>query len=90
MQNYPHEKFARSQLWRDDVGVACRDELRILIQNGTRPAGIYSYFRDNCQLSRTRILDLLKQSGVTIPVPESVDEISDDRRRRLVELSLSD
>jgi hypothetical protein len=64
-----------------------RDELLTLIQNGTRPADIYAYFQSNCHLLRPRILSLLEDIGMSILVLLSKDEISDERRRGLQELS---
>jgi hypothetical protein len=66
-----------------------RQELVLLITNGTQPDAIYDYFA-NQHIGRSSILELFKQSGVTIRVPDSRDEISDERRKFLQELSISD
>jgi len=66
-----------------------REELVALIANGTPPAGIYNHLRLELRLSRPAILALLHDSGVSIPLPSSDDEISDERRRFLQELSQS-
>jgi hypothetical protein len=66
-----------------------RDELVVLIANGTPPAAMYAYLSDKLHLSRPAIIVLLKDNGVTIRLPESKDDISDSRRRELQELSLS-
>jgi hypothetical protein len=66
-----------------------RQELVLLIENGMRPDAIYEYFA-NQHVGRSSILELLKQSGVTIPIPDTRDDITDERRKFLQELSLSD
>jgi hypothetical protein len=65
-----------------------RQELVLLIERGTPPEEIYSHFAN--VLGRSSILELLKDSGVTMPIPSSHDEITDERRRFLQELSISD
>ena len=65
-----------------------RQELVILIQRGTPPTDIYSHFSN--VLGRSSVLDLFQRSGVYFPMPPSRDEITDERRRFLQELSLSD
>jgi hypothetical protein len=66
-----------------------RDELVALIMNGTAAAEIYSYFRLEKHLSRAAIMELLHDTGVSIPLPPTEEEISDQRRRELQELSLT-
>jgi len=66
-----------------------RDELVALIGNGTSPADLYSHFRLERHLGRSTIIDLFHQAGLTIPIPPSDDEISDERRRQIQQLSLS-
>lgn len=66
-----------------------RDELVALITNGTSAATIYNHFRLERHLSRPAIIELLHNSGVSILLPPSHDEISDERRRFLQELSLT-
>jgi hypothetical protein len=65
-----------------------RHELVILITQGTPPAEIYSHFANT--MGRGSILELLKSCGVTLEVPPTKDEISDERRKFLQELSSSD
>jgi hypothetical protein len=66
-----------------------RQELVALIESGTPPAAIYVYFV-NHHLGRSSIMELFKQSGISIAVPDSRDEITDERRAFLQQLSLSD
>jgi hypothetical protein len=66
-----------------------RGELVALITNGTSAADLFNHFRLEWQLSRPAILRLFNDNGVTIPLPPSDDEISDDERRRIQELSLT-
>jgi hypothetical protein len=67
-----------------------RAKLVILIENGTPPDEIYSHLLIDGHLTRATIIDLLKQSGVSFRLPLTEEEISDERRRYLQELSLSD
>jgi hypothetical protein len=66
-----------------------REVLVRLIENGTPTAKIYTHLRLELHLSRPAIMELLNDCGVTIPLPPSDDEISDERRRFLQELSMS-
>ncbi len=66
-----------------------RDELVALITNGTPAADIYAHLRLELHLSRVAIMELLHDTGVTIPLPPTEDEITDQRRRELQELSLT-
>ena len=65
-----------------------RQELVILIQNGTPPLDIYEYFIQR-GLRRPSILDLYHECGITMPYPLTRDEITDERRKELQELSLT-
>lgn len=66
-----------------------RQELVILITNGIRPDAIYEYFV-NQHVGRSSILELLKDAGISMRIPDSRDEISDERRAYLQRLSLTD
>jgi len=66
-----------------------REELVALIASGTTPREIFEYFTRSGHLSRPAIIRLLADSGVSLQLPPSEDEISDDRRRFLQELSLT-
>ena len=66
-----------------------RQELVSLIENGTRPDAIYEYFA-NHHVGRSSIIELLKDAGVTIRIPDSREEITDERRKFLQELSVSE
>jgi hypothetical protein len=65
-----------------------RDELVILIRNGVTPVQIFDYFAGRHKLHRNAVMSILTQSGVSFPLPPSKDEITDERRRELQELSL--
>ena len=66
-----------------------RDVLVDLISRGVPMADIYTHFVTDQHLSRPAIIAMLHDCGVSIPIPPSEDEISDQRRRELQELSLS-
>jgi hypothetical protein len=64
-----------------------RDELVTLITNGATPGEIFRHFR-LLGKHRSTVIDILHDSGVTISIPPSDDNITDERRRYLQELSL--
>jgi hypothetical protein len=66
-----------------------RDVLIDLIRRGVPMADIYTHFRLERHLSRPAIIAMLHDCGVSIPIPPSEDEISDQRRRELQDISLT-
>jgi hypothetical protein len=65
-----------------------RQELAALIANGVSAKEIFEYFSRTRNLSRAAIIRLLQDNGVGIALPHSDDDISDERRRQIQQLSL--
>src|SRR6185312_13687113 len=62
-------------LTSDKPAMTQREELVNLIANGSTPEQIFRHFR-LLGKHRSAVLDLLHQSGVSLPIPPSEDDIT--------------
>jgi hypothetical protein len=66
-----------------------RAELVELIANGASEADMVRYFVIHYELTRDEIYTLIRQNGISFRSSKRVDDISEERRRFLQNLSLT-
>jgi hypothetical protein len=66
-----------------------REDLVRLLQSGTPKVAIMAHFMAARHLTAHEAIKFLRSAGIGVPMPDPNDDITDDRRRYLQELSIS-
>jgi hypothetical protein len=66
-----------------------REDLVRLLENGTPKVAIMAHFMLTRHLSAKAAIHFLRSAGIGSPMPDPADNITDERRRYLQDLSLT-
>ena len=71
------------------MATSYREDLVRLLETGTPKAAIMAHFISIRHLSARATVSFLKSAGIGVPLVDPMDNISDERRRYLNDLSIS-